>query len=131
MGPPTGVRAALRALAPGRSERIGVAGAGSVRRRSPTVCPPSEVESPMTQVSGAQPRFVGIQPSFPSFLARWAWLNDPVPAERTAALRIATALALLLDIGLGCLPQFWSLFTADGLAGRDAYPWRFRSGHYY
>jgi hypothetical protein len=77
------------------------------------------------------PRFVGIQPRFPGFLARWRWLTEPVPAERVAALRIAAALALLLDIGLGCLPYFSTLFTADGLAGRDAYPWRFRDGHQY
>jgi hypothetical protein len=77
------------------------------------------------------PRFVGIQPRFPGFLGRWRWLTETVPAERVAALRIAAAVALLLDIGLGCLPYFATLFTADGLAGRDAYPWRFREGHYY
>jgi hypothetical protein len=48
-----------------------------------------------------------------------------------AALRIAAALALLLDLGVACLPYFTTLFTADGLAGRGAYPWRFRQGHYY
>jgi hypothetical protein len=81
--------------------------------------------------AGPEPRFVGIQPRFPGFLGRWQWLNKPAPAERLAALRIAAAVALLLDIGLGCLPYFADLFTADGLAGRDAYPWRFRTGHYY
>jgi hypothetical protein len=76
-------------------------------------------------------RFVGIQPRFPGFLGRWRWLAESVPAERVAALRIAAAVALLLDIGLGGLPHFATLFTADGLAGRDAYPWRFRPGHHY
>ena len=61
-----------------------------------------------------------IQPRFPGFLGRWKWLNEPVAAERVAALRIAAALALLLDLGLGCLPQFWGLFTDDGLAGSEA-----------
>lgn len=77
------------------------------------------------------PLFVGIQPRFPGFLGRWKWLTAPVAAERVAALRIATALVLLLDIGLGLLPNFATFFTADGLAGRDAYPWRFRPGHFY
>ncbi|HUR55998.1 MAG TPA: HTTM domain-containing protein [Gemmataceae bacterium] len=78
-----------------------------------------------------EPRFVGIQPRFPGFLARWKWLTEPIAAERMAALRIAAALALLLDIFVGCLPSFSLLFTADGLAGREAYPWRFREGHHY
>jgi hypothetical protein len=77
------------------------------------------------------PRFVGIQPRFPGFLARWRWLADPVPAERAAALRIAAAVALLLDLAFGILPYYRTLFTADGLAGRDAYPFRFRTGHFY
>ncbi len=77
------------------------------------------------------PQFVGIQPRFPGPLGRWRWLTEPVPAERAAAVRIAAALALLLDIGLGLLPHFATHFTADGLAGRAAYPWRFRPGHFY
>ena len=76
------------------------------------------------------PQFVGIQPRFPWFLARWTWLTAPIAAERMAALRVAASLALLLDIFVGSLPQFTLLFTADGLAGRDAYPWRFREGHH-
>jgi hypothetical protein len=64
------------------------------------------------------PRFVGIQPWFPGVLGRWQWLAEPVPAARMAALRIAAAVALLLDIGVGSLPEFTTLFTADGMAGR-------------
>ena len=79
--------------------------------------------------SGAQ--FVGIQPRFPGFLNRWKCLTAPVAAERVAALRIATALALLLDIGFGLLPHFAVYFSADALGGRDLYPSRFREGHYY
>jgi hypothetical protein len=79
----------------------------------------------------APPRFVGIQPRFPWPLARWRLLTEPVPAERVAALRIAAAVALLLDIGVGCLPSFSYLFTADGLAGPDASAWKFRTGLYW
>lgn len=52
-------------------------------------------------------------------LSRWKWLTDPIPAERVAAVRIATAVALLIDLLFGCLLSFRLLFTADGLAGRD------------
>ena len=72
-----------------------------------------------------------ISPRFPWPFSRWTWLTEPVPAERLAAVRIATAAALLLDLCLGCLPYFNLLFTADGLAGRDAYPLRFREGTLY
>jgi hypothetical protein len=41
-----------------------------------------------------------------------------------AALRIAVALALLLDLIFGCLPYFTSYGVGD-------FPWRFREGHYY
>lgn len=72
-----------------------------------------------------------IQPRFPWPFSRWKWLTDPVPAARLAAVRIATAIALLIDLLFGCLPSFRLLFTADGLAGRDAYPLRFREGTLY
>lgn len=77
------------------------------------------------------PRFVGLQPRLPGRLNRWRWFLCPVPAERMAALRIAVALVALLDIGVGCLPQFQTYFSADGLGGPDGYPSRFRGGHYY
>ena len=76
-------------------------------------------------------RFVGIQPRFPGFLNRWKWLTEPVPAERVAALRIAAALALLVDLVFGYLPEFATLFSADGLGGKDLFPARFRPGHFY
>ena len=64
-------------------------------------------------MSSATPRrFVGIQPRFPGFLARWTWLTEPIPAERVAALRIAAAAVLLIDVGVGMLPYFSTLFTA-------------------
>lgn len=79
----------------------------------------------------AAPHFVGIQPRLPGALGRWRWLLRPIPAERMAALRIAVALATLLDIGIACLPQFATYFSADGLGGPSAYPSRFRDGHHY
>jgi vitamin K-dependent gamma-carboxylase-like protein len=77
------------------------------------------------------PPIVGIQPRFPGALNRWGWLMRPVAAERVAALRIATALALLLDIAASLLPHFSTFFAPDALGGRDQYSWRFRPGHHY
>ena len=86
----------------------------------------------MTPIPPApEPLFVGIQPRLPGILNRWGWFLRPVPAERLAALRIAVAVAALLDIGIGILPQFATYYSADGLGGADAYPWRFRAGHHY
>ncbi len=78
-----------------------------------------------------EPLFVGVQPRLPGALNRWRWLLRPVPAERMAALRIAVAVAALLDIGLVTLPQFTAYYSATGLGGPDAYPTRFRAGHFY
>jgi HTTM domain len=72
---------------------------------------------------------VGIMPRAPGRLGRW--LARPIAAERVAALRIATALALLVDLCFGLLPYFNALFSPDALGGREQYAWRFRDGHYY
>jgi hypothetical protein len=85
----------------------------------------------MKETPQSAKRLVGIQPRFPAPLDRWGWLRRPVAAERVAALRIATALALLLDIGVSLLPHFSTFFSPDALGGRDQYPWRFREGHLY
>jgi len=77
------------------------------------------------------PPIVGIQPRFPGALNRLNWLTWPVAAERVAALRIAAALALLVDIAASLLPHFSTFFAPDALGGRDQYPWRFRPGHHY
>jgi hypothetical protein len=77
------------------------------------------------------PLFVGIQPRLPGPLKHWSWLLSPVPAERMAALRIAVALAALLDIGIVTVPHFTTFYSEEGLGGPDAYPARFRSGHHY
>src|SRR5262249_44563937 len=121
--PGRGVRAPLRPLGDGPAGRGGVVAPRRVRPRHPALGAAEDVGASMT--------LVGIQPRFPGLLGRWKWLNEPVPAERVAALRIAAALALLLDLALGCLPQFADHFTDRGLAGSEAFPWRFREGHFY
>ena len=73
-------------------------------------------------------RLVGVQPWFPRPLSRWGWWTEPVPAERVAALRIATALALLVDIGACYLPHF-SAFFAPEVIGENLYDGRFRDDH--
>ena len=78
-----------------------------------------------------EPHVIGIKPWFPGALGRWKWLNDPVPAERAAALRIAAAVTMLIDIVLTYLPHFTVLFSPTELGGRDLYAWRFREGHYF
>jgi Vitamin K-dependent gamma-carboxylase len=82
-------------------------------------------------VAVSEPQFVGVQPRFPGFVQRWRWLNEAVPAERVAAVRIAVALSLLLDLFCGILPHFGTLYFPDALGGRDISPWRFRDGHFY
>lgn len=85
----------------------------------------------MTTPPEPEPLFVGIQPRLPGLLNRWSWLLRPIAAERMAALRIAVAVAALIDIGIVTLPQFATYFSESGLGGPDAYPSRFRSGHHY
>ena len=79
----------------------------------------------------SEPRVVGVQPWFPWPLSRWAWWTEPVPAERVAALRIATALVLLFDLLACYLPHFHTLFSPDALGGRDLYAGLFRADHGY
>lgn len=57
---------------------------------------------------------VGLKPWFPWPLSRWRWLNEPVRAERLAALRIGIAVLTVLDVLLTFLP-----ISAD-IAGRDS-----------
>jgi hypothetical protein len=74
---------------------------------------------------------VNVHPWFPGALGRWKWLNEAIPAERLAALRIATALAVILDICATYLPHFALVFGADALGGRDLCADRFRDGRFY
>ncbi|HEY1190109.1 MAG TPA: HTTM domain-containing protein [Gemmata sp.] len=73
-------------------------------------------------------RVVGVRPWFPWPLSRWNWWNEPIPAERVAALRVAAALALLIDIGFGYLPHFTAFFGPDAVSAH-LYDGRFRAGH--
>lgn len=79
----------------------------------------------------SEPRIVGVQPWFPWPLSRWSWWTEPIPAERVAALRIVTALVVLLDLLACWLPHFYTLLSPDALGGRDLYASRFQSGHSY
>lgn len=58
---------------------------------------------------------VGMNPWLPWPLRRSPWWTDPVPAERAAALRIAVALALLLDIILTYLPWYADYYGRNSL----------------
>jgi len=79
----------------------------------------------------APAQHVGLAPWFPGRLGRWHWLNESIPAERVAALRIVTALVLIVDIVFAYLPWFSASFLPDALGGRDLFEPRFRDGHYY
>src|SRR5437764_12941581 len=65
-------------------------------------------------MSPAPEQVVGLKPWFPWPLSRWRWLNEPVRAERLAALRIGVAVLTVLDVLLTFLP------ISDDIAGRDS-----------
>jgi hypothetical protein len=77
-----------------------------------------------------EPRSAGIQPWFPWPLSRWDWLTEQIPAERLAAVRIAAAVVLLIDIGISFLPHFGTFFSPEFAALR-LYDGRFRDDHAY
>jgi hypothetical protein len=79
----------------------------------------------------SEPRVVGVKPWFPWPLSRWSWWTESIPAERVAALRIATASVLLFDLLACYLPHFHTLFSADALGGKNLYAGRFRDDHFY
>lgn len=79
----------------------------------------------------SEPRVVGVQPWFPWPLSRWSWWTEPIPAERVAALRIVTALALFLDIFVSYLPHFTAIFSPEAIGGRDLYAGKFRDDHFF
>jgi hypothetical protein len=79
----------------------------------------------------SESRNVGIQPWFPWPLSRWSWLTESIPAERVAALRIATAIVLLIDLLVCYLPHFHTLFSTDALGGRERFAGRFRDDHFH
>ena len=128
---PAGLRATVRAVAAARCAAGRIHGPGGLRSGRPAIRAARDLAAPMNDSTPTPTKVVGIQPRFPGALNRWGWLTRPVAAERVAALRIATALALLLDIFASLLPHFGTFFSPEALGGRDQYPWRFREGHLY
>jgi Vitamin K-dependent gamma-carboxylase len=59
---------------------------------------------------------VGLSPWLPGPLARSRWWTEPVRAERLAALRIAVALVLLLDVFCFYWPHRSDLFGRDSFS---------------
>lgn len=64
---------------------------------------------------------VGTRPWLPGWLRDWRWFNEPVPAERLAALRIGTGLILLADILLTYAPFRHDYFGPGSLAEPDVF----------
>jgi hypothetical protein len=65
-------------------------------------------------VSNSSPIIVGLAPELPPPLRRWRWLNDPIPAERAAALRIAVGIVLLFDLLVLYLSNLGDLYGPGG-----------------
>jgi hypothetical protein len=65
----------------------------------------------------SEPIVVGTQPWLPGAMGRSRWWTAPVPAERLAALRIALAAVLLLDVLWLYLPEMGDFFGPNSLAG--------------
>src|SRR5262245_58714709 len=70
--------------------------------------------SPDSCAAPASGQVLGLKPWFPWPLSRWRWLNEPVRAERLAALRIGVGLLTFLDVMVTFLP-----ISAD-LAGQES-----------
>src|SRR5436309_9434138 len=60
---------------------------------------------------------VGLKPWFPWPLSRWRWLNEPVRAERLAALRIGLGLLTLFDVLFTFLPVATEILGRDSILG--------------
>jgi len=63
-----------------------------------------------------EPVIAGLRPWLPWPLYRFPWWIDPVPAQRLAALRIGTGVALLIDVLLNYLPWVGAFFGRGSLA---------------
>lgn len=68
---------------------------------------------------------VGTRPWLPSMLRGWSWFNEPVPAERLAALRIGVGLVLFFDVVLTYLPFRFDYFGPGSLAEPDVFQGHF------
>src|SRR5688500_6174880 len=82
-----------------------------------------EAEAPAPPA--APPLTVGVKPWFPWPLHLVRWLNDPVPAERLAAVRIGLGLLLLLDILATYLPDATVWFGGDSMGSPELFSWVF------
>src|SRR5207244_8371062 len=63
------------------------------------------------------PIALGLEPWLPWPLQNSAWWTQPVRAERLAALRIALAACLLVDIFTSYRPWLSAFFGGEGLGG--------------
>jgi len=79
----------------------------------------------------AEPIHAGIRPWFPGPLGRWKWLNEEIPAERMAALRIAVGLVLILDIVGTYLPYFSLFFSSEHFGIPETKAARFTADYSY
>lgn len=69
---------------------------------------------------------IGIKPWLPWPLSRWRVWNEPVRAERLAALRIALSVILLLDVLFTYLPQSKVFFGRDSMGSPELFAYNFR-----
>ena len=69
-------------------------------------------------------RIVGVVPWLPWPLSAWRWWTAPVGAERLAALRIALACSLLIDILATYLPELFTFFAPGSVGDPSYFAWR-------
>ncbi len=62
-------------------------------------------------------KIVGLRPWLPWPLSASTWWTEPIPAERLAALRVAVAGVLLLDLLITQAPTFGDFYGAESLSG--------------
>jgi uncharacterized membrane protein YphA (DoxX/SURF4 family) len=92
----------------------------------------SEIQNPKSENSGSDlglgisDSVVGLKPWLPWPLSRSRWWNAPVPAKRLAALRIALAGVLLLDLLCTYLPHASALFGREGMGRPEVFEWMYR-----
>ncbi|MFN4257871.1 MAG: HTTM domain-containing protein [Gemmataceae bacterium] len=79
----------------------------------------------------SSPFLVGLQPWLPWPLHRWVWWTEPVRAERLAALRIALAGVLLLDILLTYLPHATVFYGAGSLGSPEIFAYLSRAPRWH
>src|SRR5438552_1888456 len=115
----------------GRSDDLtagALAARRNARRRS---APPRALQSGGEAFRGVlemnapteESRIVGVVPWLPWPLSAWPWWTAPVRAERLAALRIALAGFLLLDILFTYLPDLFTYFAAGSLGDPSLFAW--------